>query len=126
VRCAFSQRERWGSRIAFLFAAIGAAVGLGNLWRFPVRISSSSRLGLGDCQVPDPPGAVQGCLAGVFLPHTPPCSFRDTWIWHQTAGRSCMRKSLAVRAWLLDSLSTPLSVDSIPYDISVRAWRFAW
>ncbi len=29
------QHESWSSRLAFLFAIIGAAVGLGNLWRFP-------------------------------------------------------------------------------------------
>eukprot|EP00382_Lankesteria_abbotti_P000607 CAMPEP_0113844168 /NCGR_PEP_ID=MMETSP0372-20130328/102_1 /TAXON_ID=340204 /ORGANISM="Lankesteria abbotti" /LENGTH=785 /DNA_ID=CAMNT_0000813171 /DNA_START=107 /DNA_END=2464 /DNA_ORIENTATION=- /assembly_acc=CAM_ASM_000359 len=28
-------RDRWGSRTAFLLAAIGSAVGIGNLWRFP-------------------------------------------------------------------------------------------
>lgn len=29
------KRELWTSRSGFIFAAIGAAVGLGNLWRFP-------------------------------------------------------------------------------------------
>jgi len=28
-------RDQWSTRLGFLFAAIGAAVGLGNLWRFP-------------------------------------------------------------------------------------------
>ena len=29
------ERERWTSRMAFVMAAIGSAVGLGNVWRFP-------------------------------------------------------------------------------------------
>ena len=28
-------RDRWVSRTIFIFAAIGSAIGLGNLWRFP-------------------------------------------------------------------------------------------
>lgn len=31
-----AERERWNSRTAFVMAAIGSAVGLGNVWRFPV------------------------------------------------------------------------------------------
>ncbi len=29
------ERVRWNSRVIFMFAAIGSAVGLGNVWRFP-------------------------------------------------------------------------------------------
>jgi NSS family neurotransmitter:Na+ symporter len=29
------QREQWSSRIGFIFAAAGSAIGLGNIWRFP-------------------------------------------------------------------------------------------
>ncbi|TFZ40754.1 sodium-dependent transporter [Soehngenia longivitae] len=29
------QRDNWSSRIGFIFAAAGSAVGLGNIWRFP-------------------------------------------------------------------------------------------
>lgn len=29
------KRSRWSSKLIFLFAAIGSAVGLGNVWRFP-------------------------------------------------------------------------------------------
>ena len=28
-------RESWQTRLGFILAAVGSAVGLGNLWRFP-------------------------------------------------------------------------------------------
>lgn len=30
-----SQREKWGSKIGFVLAAAGSAIGLGNIWKFP-------------------------------------------------------------------------------------------
>jgi len=35
------ERERWGGRVPFVMAAIGSAVGLGNVWRFPYVASKS-------------------------------------------------------------------------------------
>ena len=35
------QRENWGSRAGFVLAAIGSAVGLGNVWRFPYEAYSN-------------------------------------------------------------------------------------
>lgn len=36
-----SQREEWGSRLGFVFAAVGSAVGLGVLWKFPYTVGSN-------------------------------------------------------------------------------------
>jgi|YNPBryunderm2012_1023409.scaffolds.fasta_scaffold00547_2 NSS family neurotransmitter:Na+ symporter len=32
-------RGNWGSKIAFIFAASGSAIGLGSIWRFPIMVS---------------------------------------------------------------------------------------
>ena len=34
-------REQWGTKMGFILAAIGSAVGLGNIWRYPYVVYSS-------------------------------------------------------------------------------------
>ena len=34
-------REQWGSKLGFIVAAVGSAVGLGNIWRFPYLVYSN-------------------------------------------------------------------------------------
>lgn len=35
------QRGSWGSKVAFVFAAAGSAIGLGNIWRFPMAVGQN-------------------------------------------------------------------------------------
>ena len=34
-------RGEWGSNLGFLMAAVGSAVGLGNIWAFPYKMGAS-------------------------------------------------------------------------------------
>jgi len=34
-------REQWGSRLGFVLAASGSAIGLGNIWRFPFKVGTN-------------------------------------------------------------------------------------
>ncbi|MDX9799987.1 MAG: hypothetical protein RBT69_01475, partial [Spirochaetia bacterium] len=34
-------RGQWGTRTGFVLAAVGSAIGLGNIWRFPYTTASN-------------------------------------------------------------------------------------
>ena len=34
-------RAQWGSKIGFILAAAGSAIGLGNIWRFPYLVAQN-------------------------------------------------------------------------------------
>ncbi|MEE8378237.1 MAG: sodium-dependent transporter, partial [Candidatus Aminicenantaceae bacterium] len=36
-----SQRGSWSSKVGFIFAATGSAIGLGNIWRFPMVVGEN-------------------------------------------------------------------------------------
>ena len=35
TEAAEQRRDQWGSKLGFIMAAIGSAIGLGNIWRYP-------------------------------------------------------------------------------------------
>jgi NSS family neurotransmitter:Na+ symporter len=41
IEAAPASRELWGSRLGFILAAVGSAVGLGNMWGFPYRTAEN-------------------------------------------------------------------------------------
>lgn len=41
MAAAGSAKEGWSSRTAFILAAVGSAVGLGNMWRFPAEAGAN-------------------------------------------------------------------------------------
>lgn len=54
------ERQRWQSRLVFILAAIGSAVGLGNVWRFPYLVAA---YGGGTFLIP-----YTVCLIGIGMP----------------------------------------------------------
>jgi NSS family neurotransmitter:Na+ symporter len=79
-------RERWSSRSSFLFAVIGSAIGLGNVWRFPYITYEN---GGGAFLIPylialitaGIPLMILEYYVGHFTQSAPPTAFKK--IWHR-------------------------------------------
>lgn len=79
-------RERWSSRSSFLFAVIGSAIGLGNVWRFPYITYEN---GGGAFLIPylvalitaGIPLMILEYYVGHFTQSSPPTAFKK--IWHR-------------------------------------------
>jgi NSS family neurotransmitter:Na+ symporter len=84
-------REKWNSRASFLFAAIGSAVGLGNIWRFPY---ITYKNGGGAFLIPYAialitagiPLMILEYYVGHFTKSSPPIAFKKFWHKAEWAG----------------------------------------
>ena len=66
------ERKGFGSNFGFLMAAVGSAVGLGNIWGFPNKMGASGGVLLPSA-AKVPINAVQTC--GLKIPHAPSHGF---------------------------------------------------
>jgi NSS family neurotransmitter:Na+ symporter len=84
-------REKWSSRSSFLFAVIGSAIGLGNVWRFPYITYEN---GGGAFLIPylialitaGIPLMILEYYVGHFTQSAPPTAFRKIWHRAEWAG----------------------------------------
>jgi len=84
-------RERWSSRSSFLFAVIGSAIGLGNVWRFPYITYEN---GGGAFLIPyivalitaGIPLMILEYYVGHFTQSAPPIAFKKIWHKAEWAG----------------------------------------
>ncbi len=84
-------RERWSSRSSFLFAVIGSAIGLGNVWRFPYITYEN---GGGAFLIPyvialitaGIPLMILEYYVGHFTQSAPPTAFKKIWHRAEWAG----------------------------------------
>lgn len=85
------ERERWSSRASFIFAVIGSAIGLGNVWRFPY---ITYKNGGGAFLIPyiialitaGIPLMILEYYVGHFTQSAPPTAFKKIWHRAEWAG----------------------------------------
>src|SRR5690606_12121398 len=112
---AVPEREQWSGQLGFIMAAVGSAVGLGNIWRFPGVAYES---GGGAFLIPY---LVALLTAGI------PILFLDYAIGHRYRGAAPlayrrMKKKAEALGWFQIMLSFIISV----YYAAVIAWALSY
>ncbi|GAB6879830.1 sodium-dependent transporter [Halorubrum gandharaense] len=107
--------EQWSSRLGFVFAAIGAAVGLGNVWRFPAVVGQN---GGGAYLVPYLIAVVSFALPLLIFEISTGRSLRADVV---SAFRS-VRPAFAAFGWLV----TAVVVVVLSYYLVITGWVLAF
>ncbi len=107
-------REEW-SRLGFLFAAIGSAVGLGNIWRFPYMVGMN---GGGAFLIPYLIGVVVFALPLMLLEFYTGRKFRGSVM-------TAMRR-IDKRLWPVGLMPLVLSTAILSYYLVVSGWTLAY
>lgn len=106
-----SEREVWSSRTVFLAAAIGSAIGLGNIWRFPYIAYEN---GGGAFLIPYVIALVTGGISMLFF---------DYAIGHRFRGAPPLAfRRLSKRAEMLGWVQTAITFFIAVYYMAILAW----
>lgn len=81
------KRDSFTNRLGFILACVGSAVGMGNLWMFPTRVSL---YGGGSFLIPYFIFVVLIGATGVIggVRHAPALSMPSAWLWKAAASAS--------------------------------------
>lgn len=112
--------ESWSSRIAFYFVSVGAAVGLGTVWRFPYLAGEYGGIFIlvfiGVCVFITAPILAAEFMLGTSGRGSPPAATRAVAARHDRSGR-----------WSLIGWSGTLAILAImTYYVVVGGWVFAY
>jgi NSS family neurotransmitter:Na+ symporter len=107
--------ERWSSHIAFILAAVGAAVGIGNIWRFPALLGQN---GGGAYLVPYLIAVFLFALPLMVLEITMGRHFRGTVV----SSFRALRPEFRIAGWLLVAILFLI----LSFYIVITGWTIAY
>lgn len=108
-------KERWSSHFTFLLAAVGAAVGIGNIWRFPALLGQN---GGGAYLVPYLIAVFVFALPLMVLEITVGRHFRGTVV----SSFKALRTEFRIAGWLLVTILFLI----LSYYIVITGWTLAY